>query len=78
VSRKNLPLIHFVPAEAATGADVTQALHQGFVGLSLAMLSRQLVKPLAEESVESFVLGLGERASLFDEVLVGAKSYVFH
>ena len=63
VSRKNLPLIHFVPAEVATGANVTEALHQSFVGLSFAVLGGELEKPLAEQGIEGFVLRMAtERA----------------
>jgi hypothetical protein len=78
VSRKNLPLIHFVPCEAATGANVTEALHQGFVGLRFSVLRGELEKPFAEEGVEGLVLGLSQRASLFNEVLVGAESDILH
>jgi hypothetical protein len=37
-----------------------------------------LEKPFAEEGVEGLVLGLSQRASLFNEVLVGAESDILH
>jgi hypothetical protein len=57
---------------------VTEALHQGVIGLSFAVLTGQLLKPFTEESIEGFVLGFGERASLLDEVFIGRESDVFH
>jgi hypothetical protein len=56
----------------ATGANVTEALHQSFVGVSFAVLGGELVKPLAEQGIEGFVLSDGDGAGLLDEVLFGA------
>jgi hypothetical protein len=57
---------------------MTETLHQGFVGLSFAVLGGELEEPLAEERIEGLVLGLGEGAGLLDKVFVGAKSDIFH
>ncbi len=42
------------------------------------MLGGELKKPLAKEGIQGFVLRLGERPCLLDQVLVGAESYILH
>ena len=57
---------------------MTKPLHQRFVGLRFAVLSGELKKPLAEEGIERFVLGLRERTCLLDEVFLSTQGYIFH
>jgi hypothetical protein len=73
VSRKNLSLIQFVSGKAATGSNVLQALHQGLKLLCAPDLASELFEPLAKGGIEGLVLGAGDGASLFDEILIGAK-----
>jgi hypothetical protein len=73
VSRKNLSLIQLIAGKAATGSHVPQALHAGVKFLCAAGLVSELFEPLAKGGIEGLVLGAGDGASLFDEILIGAK-----
>ena len=50
---------------------MTEALHQSLVGLRFTVLGGQLMKPLTEQRVERFVLGLCERTGSLNEMFFG-------
>src|SRR5580700_1240365 len=78
VSRKNLPLIHFVPAETPAGLHMFEAFHESVVFPRAAALRRELLEPLAEQGVKGLMLRLGQEAGLFDELFVGAERDILH
>ena len=55
-----------------------KTLHQGTMLLDIALSCGIARKPLAKGNIEGFTLGLGYLTSPFDEILVCAKSYIFH
>jgi hypothetical protein len=55
-----------------------QPFHEGVKFLASAVLSGELLEPLTKQGVERFVLGFCEQPGLLDQMLVGAKSDVFH
>jgi hypothetical protein len=78
VSRKNLALIHFVPAEAPSCLYMLQAFHQRIKLLRAAALCRKLFQPLSEHGVQRFMLGFGQQARLLDQLFIRTKGDVFH
>ena len=78
VSRKNLPLIHLVPAEAAAGLNMLQALHQRVELLGAAALCCKLFQPLAEHGIQRLVPGFGQQARLLDQLDIRTEGDVFH
>src|SRR5271157_327025 len=78
VSRKNLALIHLVPAEAPPRLHVPQAFHQSVELLRAAALCRKLFQPLTEHSVERLMAGFGQEARLLDQLFIRTEGDVFH
>ena len=78
VSRKNLSLIQFVPAEAPARIDVLQAVHQRIEALGVTRALRELRKPFPEGFVQGSALPARNQARPLDQVLVGAQGYVLH
>ena len=78
VSRKNLSLIQFIPAEATACIDVVHALHHRVEALGVSCGLGELGKPIAESIVERSALGAGDEAGPLDQVFVGAQGDVFH
>src|SRR5579862_9350837 len=78
VSRKNLPLIHFVSGVWSGRLDVPQALHKRRNGSTAADLRRILFQPLAECGVQSRAARLCDQSRLLDQVFVGTERDVFH
>src|SRR5271165_2760153 len=78
VSRKNLSLIHFVPAEAAASGDVAKSSHEGVYFLPIARLGSELQQPFSKCRVERPPLGTGHLTGLFNEVFVGTEGDVLH
>src|SRR4030095_12180692 len=78
VSRKNLPLIHLFPAEASPRLHMLQALHQCIEFLRTAALCRKLFQPFGEYSIERLMLGFGEQARLFNQLLICTERNVLH
>jgi len=68
----NLPFIHLVPGEMTAGADVIEALHQGVHFLCAPRLRCILLQPFPKSRIEGFVLGVGNKPRLLDEVCIGA------
>jgi hypothetical protein len=66
VSRKNLPLIHFVPVETPAGLHMLQPFHEGVKFLASAVLSGKLLEPRTKQGVERFMLGFCELPGLLD------------
>jgi hypothetical protein len=62
----------------ATRPDMAKLLHELVVLFYAVLLGRELDKPLAERLVQSRALLPGLIASQFDQVLIGAESYVLH
>jgi len=78
VSRKNLSLIHFVPAEVSPGIHVPHVIHQRIEALCVPRALRELRKPFPECRVQSSALRSRDRARPLDQVLVGAQGNIFH
>ena len=79
VSRKNLPLIHFVPSEFAAGHDAaSESLHQTVVFLDVAVLGCKLLQPLAKRGIQGLVLRLCHLSGPLDQVFVRAQSDILH
>src|SRR5271165_3745667 len=78
VSRKNLPLIHLVPAEASPRLYMFQALHQSVELLRAAASCCKLFQPFAEHRIERLMLGFGQQARLLDQSLICTEGDVFH
>ena len=78
VSRKNLTLIHFIPAEAVASLDMTKAPHECVHLLPIAGLSGKLQQPLPEGCVEGPALRAGNQPRLLNQVLIGAESDILH
>ena len=78
VSRKNLPFIHLVPAEAPSRLHMLQSLHQGVELLRAAILCRDLFEPFAEHSIERLMLRFGQKARLLNQSLICTEGDVFH
>src|SRR5579872_984146 len=78
VSRKNLPLIHFVSGVWSGRLNVPQPLHKRLNRSTATDLRRILFQPLAERGVQSCAAGLCDQSSLLDQVFVGTERYVFH
>src|SRR6266853_3735379 len=76
VSRKNLPLIHFVPVETPADLHMLQPFHESVEFLASAVLSGKLLEPLTTQGVDRFMLGFCQHPGLLDYMLVGAKSDV--
>jgi hypothetical protein len=66
VSRKNLPLIHFVPVETPADLHMLQPFHESVKILASTVLSGKLLEPLTKQGVERFMLGFCERPGLLD------------
>lgn len=56
VSRKNLPLIHFVTAEVPPCFDMVQSPHERFDFFGIPSLGRELKQPLAEDIIQRLSL----------------------
>jgi hypothetical protein len=69
VSRKNLPLIHLVPAEAPPCMYMLQAFHQRVELLRAAALCRKLFQPLTEHGVQRLMLPC-QQARLLDQLFI--------
>jgi len=78
VSRKNLSLIHLIPAEAPARVDITQALHQGVEDLRVSVARSELRQPFAKSRIQGRVSRTGNGTSLLNQVFVGAQSDVLH
>ena len=76
--KKNLPFIHFIPAESTAGGDVAKSPHQGIDLLPIAGLSGELQQPFPKSRVERPPLGAGDLPGLLNEVVIGTKSNVLH
>src|ERR1700738_484359 len=63
VSRKNLPFIHLVPAEAPPCLYMLQSLHQSVELLRAAAPCCKLFQPFAEHSIGRLRLRFGQRAA---------------
>ena len=63
VSRKNLSLIHFFPAEVPAGFNVTQTAHERLYFRGAARPSRKLNQPLAKQIVQSLALRPRDQAA---------------
>jgi len=78
VSRKNLPLIHLVPTEAAAGLYMLQAFHQRVELLRATALCCKLFQPLTEHGVQRLVPGFSQQARLLDQLFIRTEGDVFH
>jgi hypothetical protein len=78
VSRKNLPFIHLVPAEAPPRLHMLQSLHQSVELLRAATSCCKLFQPFAEHGIERLVLRFGQQARLLDQLLIRTEGNVFH
>src|ERR1700719_2620644 len=78
VSRKTLPFIHLVPAEAPPRLHMLQSLHQGVELLRAATSCCKLFQPFAEHSIERLMLRFGQQARLLDQLFIGTEGDVFH
>jgi hypothetical protein len=78
VSRKNLPLIHLVPAEAPPRLNMLKALHQSVELLRAAALCRKLFQPFAEHRIERLMPGFGQQPRLLDQSLICTEGDVLH
>src|SRR6267378_2278887 len=78
VSRKNLPFIHLVPAEAPPRLYMLQSLHQSIELLRAAASRCKLFQPFAEHSIERLMLRFGQQARLLNQLLIGTEGNVFH
>ena len=61
VSRKNLPFIDLVPAEASPRPHMLQSLHQGVELLGAATSCCKLFQPFAEHGIERLMLRMANR-----------------
>src|SRR3984957_1660612 len=78
VSRKNLPFIHLIPAEALPRPYMLQSLHQSVKLLRAAASCCKLFQPFAEHSVERLMLRFGQQPRLFNQLLICTEGNVFH
>ena len=78
VSRKNLPLIHLVPAEASPRLDMLQAFHSRVELLRAPALGCKLFQPFAKHGIERLMPGFGQQTRLLNQLLICAESNVFH
>ena len=78
VSRKNLPFIHFVPAEAPPRLYMFQSLHQSVELLRTPAACCKLFQPFAEHSIERLMLRFGQEPRLLNQLLIGTEGNVFH
>src|SRR5215472_10136683 len=78
VSRKNLPLIHLVPAEAMPRMHMLQAFHQGVEFLSVAALRGKLFQPLPEHGIQRLMPGLCQQARLLNQLFIRTQGNVLH
>src|SRR6266852_1842927 len=72
VSRKNLSLIHLVPAEAPPCLHVLEPFHKRVELLGVAGFRRQSFQPLAKKCIQRFVLRFSQQPRLFDQLLIRA------
>jgi len=72
VSRKNLPLIHFVPSEFAASINMAKPWHQGIILGASSRSRRELFEPFAKSSIECLSLRTGNSAGFLDQALVSA------
>jgi len=72
VSRKNLPLIHFVSSELAASVDMAKPSHQGIILGASSSSGRELFEPLAKSSIKCPALRTRHGAGFVDEALVSA------
>ena len=70
VSRKNLPLIHFVAAKASPRLYMLQAFHQSIEFQRTAGLCSELFQPLTERGVKHPMPGFGQQARLLNQLLI--------
>src|SRR5205807_3517880 len=70
VSRKNLPLIHLIPAKAAPCINVPQTLHQRIHFLRATGLTCKLDQPFAKGSIESLTLRTRSESRLFNKFFI--------
>src|ERR1700680_50496 len=78
VSRKNLPFIHLVPAEAPPRPYMLQSLHQSVELLRAAASCCKLFQPFAEHSIERLMLRFGQQPRLLNQLLICTEGNVFH
>ena len=78
VSRKNLPLIHLFSAEAPPRLYMLQALHQSVELVRAAALCGELLQSFAEHRIERLMLGFGQQARLFNQLLICTQGNVLH
>ena|SRR5438445_4784042 len=78
VSRKNLPFIHLVPAEAPARLYMLQSLHQSVELLRAAASCCKLFQPFAEHGIERLTLRFGQQARLLNQLVIGTEGNVFH
>src|ERR1700693_6161202 len=78
VSRKNLPFIHLVPAEAPPRLHMLQSLHQGIKLLRAATSCCTLFQPFAQHSIEGLMLRFGQQARLLNQLFICTEGNVFH
>src|SRR6202040_2114989 len=78
VSRKNLPFIHLVPAEAPPRPYMLQSLHQSVELLRAAASCCKLFQPFAEHRIERLMLGFGQKARLLNQLLICTQGNVLH
>lgn len=71
VSRKNLPFIHFVPAEMTPCLNMAQSPHEGINILPAAGPSGKLNQPFAKSRIQGLALRSGYKSGLLNEVLIG-------
>src|ERR1700732_3390196 len=78
VSRKYLPFIHLVPAEAPPRLYMLQSLHQSVELLCAAASCCKLFQPFAEHSIERLMLRFGQQARLLHQLLICTEGNVLH
>ena len=78
VSRKNLPLVHLLPAEAAAGIHMAQPLHQGRYISGISCPSGQVKKPVAEDRTKGRVPSSGNESCLFDQFFIRSQCDFLH
>src|SRR5437660_4100505 len=77
VSRKNLPFIHLVPAEAPPRLYMLQSFHQSVELLRATASCCKLFQPFAEHSVKRLMLRFGQKARLLNQLLIRTEGMFF-
>src|SRR5258707_3276846 len=78
VSRKNLPLIHFVRGVGSSGSHMSQAAHKRAHSRPASRLRRILLQPLAEGRIQGLMPRPRYEACLLNQALISTQSYIFH